>query len=339
MNNFRFLSFQLNRCPPSSSLPKIHFYGDSLGKFWSADLPTSKFSPQVFCKPGATASNLKEAIPSIVDATVAQVIVHVGTNNLKNTVAHRFLKDFERLLIILKDRYPCAQILVSSILPRFDNDNLADAAWETNFLLSTFCRKYDFVDFINIYHEFLDDQLFGWDGLHLTRAGYKLFAHLLSEAVIRRLVPHVSLPPTRPWQIPPLIKKEKKRRRKRNFSTSAQSSSATPSTQPNYIHVTSNAAPRRSKTVTAAESSSYTMYATFSCPLLRAQPSFYRQVNQSERSCSSTSSSVPLPRPPTQYIQRKRKGRKKKKMKQQHRKRRRRRNRRKYEVSDKFKLY
>ena len=322
-----------NRCPPPSSLPKVHFYGDSLGKFWSADLPTSTFSHQVFCKSGATAVRLIEELPSVIDASVSQVVIHVGTNNLQNTVAHRFLKDFDRLVRLARDRYPCANILVSSILPRYDNDYLAEAARDINFLLSSFCRRYNFVEFINIYDEFLDDRLFGWDGLHLTRAGYFLFARLLSQAVTRRLV-HVNLPPTPSWQIPPLVKKIKKRRRKhKNVPTSTQNEPSPAKS------AKCQAAPRRAKPVTTAKSSPY---ATLSCPLLQAQPAFYRLVNQSERKYSKsyacTSSSVPLPRPPTQYIQRKRKGIKKKKLKQQHRKRRRRRNRRKYEVSD-YKLY
>ena len=93
------------------------------------------------------------------------VVVHVGTNDLERGFFHSNTEQFRLLLFTVRESFPLAKVVVSSILPRFDIESLDTARSYLNIGLGSLCAKVGcrFVDLSDEFHEWA----YAWDGLHL----------------------------------------------------------------------------------------------------------------------------------------------------------------------------
>ena len=109
-------------------------------------------------------------------------IVHVGTNDVKNTNSEELLEKYKRLIGILKEKR--SKFIVSGILPRIGAEKqFYNKAFSTNDRLKSL-RSKENVEFLNLWNHFYDQQiLFNHDGLHLNPVGSSRLGRLLSDAV------------------------------------------------------------------------------------------------------------------------------------------------------------
>ena len=137
-----------------------------------------------YCYPGAKIDDITKALEDITEKEKhdSLYIVHVGTNDVKNTNSEELLEKYKRLIGTLKEKR--SKFMVSSILPRIGAEKqFYNKAFSTNDRLKSLCSKEN-VEFINLWNHFYDQQiLFNHDGLHLNPVGSARLGRLLSDAV------------------------------------------------------------------------------------------------------------------------------------------------------------
>ena len=135
---------------------------------------------------------------------VKTVIIHIGTNNLHNSVWEKDRLHFNNLLCTLKEKYLCADIFVCHILPRWDCQLLHEQSLYYNKKINELSAKLNFKtlewskDFSNC------DDLFAPDGLHLNSVGKSFLANEVEIGINKEYCRNSSEQP-RTW-IPPELK-------------------------------------------------------------------------------------------------------------------------------------
>ena len=137
-----------------------------------------------YCYPGAKIDDITKALEEITgkEKDDSLYIVHVGTNDVKNTTSEELLEKYKRLISTLKEKR--SKFIVSGILPRIGAEKqFYNKAFSTNDRLKSLCSKEN-VEFINLWNHFYDQRiLFNSDGLHLNPVGSARFGRLLNDAV------------------------------------------------------------------------------------------------------------------------------------------------------------
>ena len=137
-----------------------------------------------YCYPGAKIDDITKALEDITakEKHDSLYIVHVGTNDVKNTNSEELLEKYKRLIGTLKEKR--SKFIVSGILPRIGAENqFYNKAFSTNDRLKSLCSKEN-VEFLNLWNHFYDQRiLFNHDGLHLNPVGSARLGRLLSDAV------------------------------------------------------------------------------------------------------------------------------------------------------------
>ena len=137
-----------------------------------------------YCYPGAKIDDITKALEDITakEKHDSLYIVHVGTNDVKNTNSEELLEKYKRLIGTLKEKR--SKFIVSGILPRIGAENqFYNEAFSTNDRLKSLCSKEN-VEFLNLWNHFYDQRiLFNHDGLHLNPVGSARLGILLSDAV------------------------------------------------------------------------------------------------------------------------------------------------------------
>ena len=137
-----------------------------------------------YCYPGAKIDDITKVLEDITEKEKhdSLYIVHMGTNDVKNTNSEELLEKYKRLIGTLKEKR--SKFIVSGILPRIGAENqFYNKAFSTNDLLKSLCSKEN-VEFINLWNHFYAQQiLFNHDGLHLNPVGSARLGRLLSDAV------------------------------------------------------------------------------------------------------------------------------------------------------------
>jgi lysophospholipase L1-like esterase len=162
---------------------KILMLGDSLiaDYDWQARLPA--FQVENLGVPGATAGDLLASLPTIKDrAAGAEVIViMIGTNDIL-AGSDEFQALLKKILIQLSHDYPQAEILVNSLLPMAIPDLAQNAIDSLNNHIEALTMQTGCC-YLDVYKRFSgsDKVLFQEDGVHITEAGYAIWARALLE--------------------------------------------------------------------------------------------------------------------------------------------------------------
>ena len=137
-----------------------------------------------FCYPGAKIDDITKALEDITEKEKhdSLYIVHVGTNDVKNTNSEELIAKYKRLISTLKGKLN--KFIVSGMIPRIGTEKqFYNKVSSTNDRLKSLCSKEN-VKFINLWNHFYDQRiLFNHDGLHLDPVGSASLGRPLNNAV------------------------------------------------------------------------------------------------------------------------------------------------------------
>ena len=118
--------------------------------------------------PGATVSDMEDYVKPLVRRSPENVILHVGTNDLRSCPPRNIADSILNIVTQVKQDSPTTSAGVSGLIVRTDNDALARKARQVNSILRDYCEhnKIAFMNNSNITAEHLNHK-----GLHLNRQG------------------------------------------------------------------------------------------------------------------------------------------------------------------------
>jgi len=164
------------------------FIGDSLIQFfnWQSRFPDKEIFN--YGMAGETAEGLLARLPNIITRvqSPALVMIMTGINNLAME-DYGFLFTYEKIITLLQGTYGQSTIAITSLLPA-DLFFLGDAVPRVNARLQDIAQKNSHL-YLNLYPLFLDDKAkpvtsyFEADGVHLSAAGYGVWAETLEDKV------------------------------------------------------------------------------------------------------------------------------------------------------------
>ena len=129
---------------------------------------------------GATIEDMEDYLKPIIRKRPESIILHVGTNDLKNLSPKQVAEGFANLGSQINEESPNTNIVISSIILRTDNPQLAAKATEANKLIYSLCSKNKW-KFIN--HSSINSTCLNSRGLHLNRKGTSYIAKNLSQFI------------------------------------------------------------------------------------------------------------------------------------------------------------
>ena len=157
---------------PQKAKSSIVIIGDSIVKHIN---PTklSKRKVHKFTYPGKTASEINNEVNTIdLNQAPSHVIVHAGTNNIPLQSVGECVNDIEKLVIGVKEKFPNAEIGISSITLRQDIASTAKIK-EVNAKIKIITQNHD-VKFID--NSSLDKSSLNCSKLHLNSKGSAILA-------------------------------------------------------------------------------------------------------------------------------------------------------------------
>ena len=175
----------------SSQERKVLFIGDSILRdledyVYHLDV---NYEYNVLCLPGAKVNDLKHFVKKhfndiVYEEETTHIVVHVGTNNLKNGLWERDRHDYVELINTLTELFRSANIIFSAILPRWDCDELYDKSLYFNIQLEQLCARLG-CKYVDLSNDILElDNGFYRDGLHLSARGKAFFSYSLDLFLI-----------------------------------------------------------------------------------------------------------------------------------------------------------
>lgn len=170
---------------------KTVFFGDSIFEYY--DL--KHYFPNKTIYNCGIAGATTDELSWIVDEAVikyhpSQVLIHVGTNDLGNTVTHsprQIASNISMIVTIIQKNLPNCHITILSPLPC--NENIqgyphVKGIRSNAFLLDIYLHLPEYlehVDYIDAFHLFENrNELLREDGLHPNERGYQELTHIIS---------------------------------------------------------------------------------------------------------------------------------------------------------------
>jgi lysophospholipase L1-like esterase len=173
---------------PDTMTGNFLFIGDSLIEFfnWQERFPASRIAN--FGSAGETAEGLLARLPGITARIPAPdlVMVMTGINNIAME-DYTFLATYEKIISQLQKNYQKSLIVMTSLLP-IDFSFLGEAVPRVNRRLVRIAVERR-VHFLDLYPLFIDENsqaigaYYDTDGVHLSEAGYEVWARALEENV------------------------------------------------------------------------------------------------------------------------------------------------------------
>ena len=134
---------------------------------------------------GASVEDMVDYIKPTIKNQPDEIILHVGTNNLKKGNPREIAEKIVDLGHTISLQSPATAITLSSLITRKDNEELAAKVKQVNSVLHKFAKQneWNFVNNSNITDEHLNR-----GGLHLSQEGTKLLAQNYSNHIKEALV-------------------------------------------------------------------------------------------------------------------------------------------------------
>jgi lysophospholipase L1-like esterase len=121
------------------------------------------------------------------------IVFYAGDNDIAGKRSPEEVdRDFQAFVKIIHEKLPKTKIVFLGIKPSLARWNLVDTIRQANRLIQSRCEKDDLLTFVDVFPPMLGKdgkprpELFLKDGLHMTEAGYAIWAKLL--------LPHLAKP-------------------------------------------------------------------------------------------------------------------------------------------------
>jgi lysophospholipase L1-like esterase len=133
-------------------------FGDSLTKYLPQYLSSKFVNVHVHTWRGATINRLRRIIhgQDFPSSNMDIIVLHVGTNDLQWGFLHSNVRELSNLIVSVREIFPLSKILVTGILPRFDNEDLDTSRFMHNVKFGNLCQNFancKFVDFRDNFQE------------------------------------------------------------------------------------------------------------------------------------------------------------------------------------------
>ena len=125
--------------------------------------------------PGCTTSDMFDFVKPILRRKPNRLIIHVGANSLRDAASPRACAEkIVDLAREIESTAPDTELVLSTLVARSDDEELAKQVTETNSVLTRFCRQNEWkiIDNSNI----SADLHLNLSGLHLNKKGTSLLA-------------------------------------------------------------------------------------------------------------------------------------------------------------------
>ncbi len=173
--------------------PSVLLLGDSLIDYgeWHRRLPGCRIISSGV--PGERSAELLRRLSKPRPGDVADIVVLMsGTNDLLSGDLD-FTAHLEQALLLLRQWFPEAAILLTSLLPfqiSAHIPGLRDSIASVNRELKALAKKQG-CHYFDLFSHFeqADDDLFDYDGVHLNNRGYRLWARELERYITALLAP------------------------------------------------------------------------------------------------------------------------------------------------------
>ena len=167
--------------------PQLLMLGDSLIDYgeWHRRLPGYRVISSGI--PGERTEGLLHRLPpDLPGYSPDAIVIMSGTNNIVFGDIG-FVDLLGQIASLLRSRYPAAEIMITSLLP-YEIPGLIDAIQAANQQLSFICKERGcrFFDLCSLFEQSFEE-LFDFDGVHLSNSGYRLWAFHLDE-YLRKLL-------------------------------------------------------------------------------------------------------------------------------------------------------
>ena len=147
---------------------KVLIVGDSMTKFIKPNKLSRKHHVQSYSFAGAKIEDMNDFVKPLLRRRPDKVIVHVGTNNVKDENPKRVKAKIGELVDTIRNEQPSAKIVLSSIIRRNDGRSLNGSIDQVNRGVESVCRQRG-LDFIS--HDNIPEDCLNNGGLHLNRKG------------------------------------------------------------------------------------------------------------------------------------------------------------------------
>lgn len=126
---------------------------------------------------GAVVEDLKDYINPILRRKPDNIILHIGTNNLKRDKPNEIADKIVEIAETIEENLPDCKIAISKLITRSDSLILEQARKDVNKHLRTFCnqRSWSYIK-----HDITSQDL-NKRGLHLNKRGIGVFAKTLNK--------------------------------------------------------------------------------------------------------------------------------------------------------------
>ena len=155
--------------------PRVAIIGDSMLKYLNPTKMRRNLKQNISIKPflGANTEDMKDYIKPVLTSMPDQVILHIGTNDLKKKSPKTLSQNIANLAQQITTDLPNAKITISHIITRVDDPNLTAKVSETNSDISKLCleKGWSIITHDNILRNHLNNY-----GLHLTKQGTAILA-------------------------------------------------------------------------------------------------------------------------------------------------------------------
>jgi lysophospholipase L1-like esterase len=136
---------------------------------------------------GIESTDLKNSIEGQVASKPNKIFIAIGTNNILNRHEGALISDLSAIIDKIKAASPTTKIYIISILPVRDSFSCA-LIERYNSQIESLCNSKN-VKFIYIYNLFktstgINEAYYQADGLHLTAAGYRVYADAIRSYVL-----------------------------------------------------------------------------------------------------------------------------------------------------------
>ena len=197
----KYAAANKNLPPKAAGEDRIVFMGNSITEFW-ATIDSSFFANKAYINRGISGQTSPQMLlrfrQDVINLKPSVVVILAGINDIAENTGPIALEDILGNIISMAElaKQNKIKLILSSVLPanKFPwHPGLlpADKVIKLNSMIKLYCQENN-IEYVDYYSEMVDDRKgldkrFTDDGVHPTKAGYKIMEPLIEKAIKRVL--------------------------------------------------------------------------------------------------------------------------------------------------------